>query len=113
MKKTFFIKKHEEFSNIIKNGKFIKNDGFILYYLPSLDEKMYFGIAVSKKIGNAVTRNKVKRIMRMMIHNNQKSFKNGYKYIIMMRKDFLKNSYIFNENELIKSIGKVNENEKN
>ena len=67
MKKQFFIKKHEEFSHIIKNGKFIKKQSFVIYYLPSEDNKVYFGIAVSKKLGNAVTRNKAKRIMRMIV----------------------------------------------
>ena len=107
MKKRFFIKKHEDFSFIIKNGKFIKSNSFVIYYLPSEDNKLYFGIAVSKKLGKAVTRNKVKRIMRMIINNNQKSFKNNYKYIIMMRKDCLNNSYKIIEDELINSLGKV------
>lgn len=108
MKKNYIIKKHEDFNNIIKNGKFMKSNSFVLYYLPSEDKKIYFGIAVSKKIGNAVIRNKVKRIMRMIIHNNQKSFKNDNKYIIMMRRDCLINSYKQIEEELLNILGKVN-----
>ena len=108
MKKGFIIKKQEEFNKIIKTGKFIKSSSIVLYYLPSDDSKIYFGIAVSKKLGNAVIRNKTKRIMRSIIHNNQKSFKNNYKYIIMMRRDCLNNSYKNIEQELLDILGKVN-----
>ena len=107
MKKVYIIKKHEDFNNIIKNGKMIKSSSFVLYYLPSENNFKYFGIAVGKKIGNAVIRNKVKRVVRMIVHNNQKLFSNNYKYIIMMRKECLNYSYNNIESEFINILGKV------
>jgi len=89
MKDKYIIKKAEEFNNIINNGKKIKGNILSLYYYPSSDNKFYFGIAVGKKHGNAVERNKIKRKLKMIIHDNQNLFSNKYKYIIMIRKDCL------------------------
>ena len=38
MKRIETIKKHDEFNNIIKKGKFIKNDLFIIYIMKSENE---------------------------------------------------------------------------
>ena len=113
MKKKFIIKSSNEFDHIINNGKKINGKIITLYYYPSDNNKVYFGFAVGKKIGNAVDRNKVKRKIRMIVHNNQFLFSNKYKYIIMLRKDCLLFSHDSWEKDLVNILGKVNENEKN
>ena len=67
MKKKEMIKKHQEFTDIIKNSRYVKNRNFTLYIRKSEYEYPHFGIAVSKKIGNAVERNKIKRRMRVIL----------------------------------------------
>ncbi len=86
MKKQETIKSKEEFNNIIKNGKVLATSGFLIYYLKSNNERPKFGIAVSKKIGNAVVRNKLKRQYRNIIDQNKILFSNNYNYIIMIKK---------------------------
>ena len=113
MKKSFIIKNPEEFNNIISDGNKIKGKIITLYYYPSSNNKKYFGFAVGKKIGNAVERNKVKRKIRMIVHNNQFLFSNNFKYIIMLRKDCLSFSYNEWNQDMIEIIGKVEKNEKN
>lgn len=112
MKKSYIIKSPEEFNLIINEGNKIKGKIITLYYYPSDNNKMYFGFAVGKKLGNAVTRNKIKRKLRMIIHNNQLMFSKNYKYIIMLRKDCLSFKHGEWEKDINDIIGKVNENEK-
>ena len=66
MKKKYRIKKNEEFQAIIKKKKSIANQKYVIYYRNN-NEHLKVGISVSKKLGNAVVRNKIKRQMRMMV----------------------------------------------
>ncbi|MDE5630927.1 MAG: ribonuclease P protein component, partial [Bacilli bacterium] len=59
-----------------------------------------FGLAVGKKIGNAVTRNRVKRQIRSIIDNNKNLFKNSKDYIIIVKRNFLDLSFQDMEREL-------------
>lgn len=94
MKKFETVKNKREFDNIIKTGNFIKNDVFIVYFLNHKEEFPKFGIAVGKKIGNAVTRNKYKRIIRNIIDKNKLLFKKEFDYIIIIKRKCLNMSFI-------------------
>ena len=110
MKKEFRVKRNEDFSKIIARKKSFANSCFIIYKDENqrksgsllLDEKMghgRVGISVSKKLGNAVTRNKIKRQLRMMIQECF-HFDEEVDYIVIVRKRFLDNTYIENKKEL-------------
>ena len=64
--KLFTIKKRSTFLMIRNEGKFIKgrNINLQILYNQDLDNSIGLGFTASKKIGNAVKRNKAKRIMR-------------------------------------------------
>jgi ribonuclease P protein component len=86
MKRIETIKDRKSFNNIIKNGKFIKNDYFVIYSIYNEKENNKYGVAISNKIGKAVVRNKLKRQTRAIIDENRNLFKNNNNYIIMIRK---------------------------
>ncbi len=105
MKKYEIVKEHKEFDDIIANGRYVKNKYFIIYNNESNYSYPRFGIAVGKKVGNAVTRNKFKRQIRMIINNNKNLFKNNQDYIIIVKKSSLDLTYTeLNDNlvELLK-----------
>ena len=82
MKRNEMIKESRLFNEVIEKGKSITNNYFRIFYL-SCDETIpKFGLAIGKKIGNAVTRNHIKRQLRMMITNNKFLFSNNLYYII-------------------------------
>lgn len=87
MKKYEIVKEHTDFDDIIHNDHYVKNSLYIIYNKESNFDFPRFGIAVGKKIGNAVTRNKVKRQVRMIINNNKNLFKNRRDYIIIVKKE--------------------------
>ena len=93
MKKKDTIKSQKEFSTLIKTGRFIKTKDYVIYYKENNSKKKRFGIAVSTKLGNAVTRNKLKRQTREIIDKLNSLFKNNKDYIIMIRKGCLVNSF--------------------
>lgn len=63
MKKANMLKKNKDFTYCYRRGKRIGTPFFTLYFVKSKYNKRA-GFSVSKKVGNAVTRNKVRRRMK-------------------------------------------------
>lgn len=65
MKKSFRVKTEREFQKVFSEGKSCANRRFVVYRLDPDGQKHFrVGLSVGKKIGNAVTRNAVKRKVR-------------------------------------------------
>ena len=108
MKKEEIVKNNREFDNIIKKGQYKKNNEYVIYYIDNDKEESRFGISVSKKIGNAVTRNYYKRIIRNICHKNKNLYSKGKDYIIIMRKGLTLVSFEEANNSFIDLIKKIN-----
>ena len=101
MKKRDIVTKNQDFSKIIQNRKYMKNNLFAIYYKENNLENVRFGISVSKKIGNAVVRNKIKRQMKNIIDKNKNLFKKETDYIIIIRRGILDCNFHEIEDSLI------------
>ena len=85
MKKLYIVKNKRDFDRIIKDGRYKKNNSYVIYYEKNELPFDRFGISVGKKIGNAVSRNKHKRKLRAIIDNYKKLYVNSRDYIIILR----------------------------
>lgn len=85
MRKLYIVKNQRDFDRIIKEGKYRKNNSYVIYYEKNDLPFDRFGISVGKKIGNAVNRNKHKRKLRAIIDNYKKLYVNNQDYIIILR----------------------------
>lgn len=111
MKKYEIIKKNSDFNDIINSGSLLKNKYYSVYYVKSEEDYPKFGLAVSKKFGNAVERNKIKRQLRSIIDNNKDRFK-ANNYIIMVRKCLKEVSFQVKEEKFLEIMvrkGDINE----
>lgn len=107
MRKELRVRKNEEFSEIIASKHSFSNGSFVIYVKEKKLEHARVGISVSKKLGNAVTRNKIKRQVRMMFleifdYNHYK-----YDLICIVRIKFLEKTFQINRAELEKLIKKA------
>ncbi len=99
MKKINTVKKNDDFSKIIKTGKYYKTKYFVIYIKDNNLERYRFGISIGKKAGKAVTRNKIKRQLRTIIDKYKNDYPNGKDYIIIVKNCFIEAS--FSEIELL------------
>ena len=91
MKKINIIKESKDFDRIIHNNKSHKYKDYIIYIEYNNESTYKFGLSVGKKIGNAVTRNKVKRQLKNIIDKN--IYKNGFNCIIIVGKGILERTF--------------------
>ncbi|MBR1413688.1 MAG: ribonuclease P protein component [Bacilli bacterium] len=106
MKKYEVVKSQADFNDIMNNGHKINNSYYLIFKKANNNNIPLFGIAVGKKIGNAVTRNKIKRQLRMIITKNKMLFKSGFSYIILVKKSCLNLKYQEMEQHIIELMRK-------
>ncbi|MEH7096466.1 ribonuclease P protein component [Neobacillus vireti] len=87
MKKEFRVKKNNDFQAAFKNGRSFANRQFVVYSLEKEEQDFFrIGLSVSKKLGNAVTRNRIKRYVRQSVMEMQDQLSKGNDYVIIARK---------------------------
>lgn len=113
MKKKNVVKENKDFSNLINKGKKSWNDIFSIYYGNNMCANYRFGISVSKKIGNAVVRNKIKRQIRSIIDKHKNIYQNEKDYIIIVRKNYINLNFSDIEVKFLELIKKIHTKENN
>ena len=111
MKKIEVIKKSDDFNKIIHNEKYVKNNELVIYYCDNNQNRNHFGISVGKKIGNAVTRNYYKRIIRNICDKNKNLYSNSKDYIIIVRKGCTIKDFSYINDSFVYLIKKIKEKE--
>ena len=106
MKKINIIKENEIFNKMIQNMKPYKYKDYLIFLERKEINTYKFGFSIGKKIGNAVTRNKIKRQLKSII--DKKVYQNNFYCIIMVRKSILEKKYSEMEKDLLYAFSKLN-----
>lgn len=91
------ILKRHEFKKIAKRGRRLDNGHFLVIYTKGQKEKTRLGITVTKKVGNAVTRNRIKRFSREFFRQNRNSIIGTWNINIIAKREaaFISGEQIF------------------
>jgi ribonuclease P protein component len=94
MNKKNRVKKNKEFQTVFQKGVSNANRQFVLYYLDKPGQGDFrIGLSVSKKIGNAVMRNRIKRIIRQVFTELKEGIDSEKDFVIIARKPCAEMTY--------------------
>ena len=84
--KSSIIRNKFEFNRVYSKGRSYVNQMMIIHVVNSSNVKGRVGFAVGKKIGNAVIRNRIKRLMREAYRISQHCINQNVSMILIARK---------------------------
>ena len=95
------LTKREYFDKVYRHGKSTANHQFVLYYKAQPQQDFFrLGVSVSKKLGNAVVRNRIRRLLKEIVRLHAARIPGGYDLILIARKPAAEMSYL----EMEKSV---------
>ena len=86
MKNTFMLKKNYEFKSVLSKGKYYSGEFIEAFLLKSNKKYNLLGIAISTKVGKAVTRNKLKRYIREGYKEIENNISKGNSIVFLWKK---------------------------
>jgi ribonuclease P protein component len=87
MKRSFSLRQGSEFQRVWDNGKSWSHSLVILRACANGTESSRFGFVVGKKVGNAVERNRAKRLMREAVRHRLQDIAQGWDIVLIARRD--------------------------
>ena len=101
------IKDNEEFVRVVKKGKTLKETPYIVHYISNELSVCRVGLSVSKRLGNAVTRNRIKRQTRAMCDSLIDYSSHAFDIVIIIKPEFINFSFEDNKNKLNLLLSKI------
>lgn len=108
MKKIYRIKKNEDIKLVLDRKKSAGNKNYIIYIMKNSEAKNFrVAMSVSKKIGNAVVRNRQKRLIRQVFISNKDKI-NLYEIFVIARSNVVNLTYNEVEQNILYLLKKLN-----
>lgn len=106
MQRKYRLKSSRAFSFIYNKGESISDRLLVILWVKNRDNNIKAGFTVSKKIGNSVVRNKIRRRLKEAFRALIPEVDNGYNYIILARNPIKDASYSEINQSLIRLLTK-------
>ncbi len=97
----------QDFRNVMRSGKKALSKNFILFSKPNNKRCHRLGIVISKEVGRATYRNRVKRLLREFFRLNKHRIHGTVDAVILVRKGCAVSRYIEVEEELRRVFARV------
>ncbi|MFD0961754.1 ribonuclease P protein component [Paenibacillus chungangensis] len=86
MRRSLRLRNREDFSRIYRRGKSFANSQFVVYWSRHQGADPFrLGVSASKKIGNAVVRNRMRRMVKEIVRHQEDKIVPGTDFILIVR----------------------------
>jgi ribonuclease P protein component len=99
-RRTERIVKSKDFASVRKEGERVAAKKMVAFFKANNIGIRRFGLSVSAKIGGAVKRNRIKRLLREFFRLNKEMFPNSTDIVISVRQGFYPSGYREIETEM-------------
>ena len=79
------LKMNGDFRRLYNRGKAVTNPALVMYYMKNHAGICRIGITTGKKIGNAVERNRSRRVIKEAFRSVHKDVEGGYDFVFVAR----------------------------
>jgi len=87
VQQQYRLAKKEDFNKVYRFGKSAANMQYVIYYKPNAQiEHFRLGVSASKKLGGAVVRNRLRRVIKEIIRHHADDIVAKYDLIVIVRK---------------------------
>jgi ribonuclease P protein component len=93
LKKRNVLRKNKQFQEMYRSGRSYANRLAVLYVMVSQPNVRRMGFAAGKRLGGAVVRNRVKRLLREVYRLQQDQLITGHDFILVGRQGILSADY--------------------
>jgi ribonuclease P protein component len=101
--RNFRLKLSTDFKRVRRSGKSYAHPFIVLVVLPAEGERTLFGVLAGRSVGNAVLRNRAKRLIREAIRPLLPKIQSGWKVVLVARKPIV-NAELTEINESLKEL---------
>ncbi|MBN2797310.1 MAG: ribonuclease P protein component [Clostridia bacterium] len=100
------LRNTRQFNHVYKKGKSIVNKHIVMYYVKNTENYNRVGFSVSKKVGKAVVRNRVKRLLKESFRAHEEKMKQGYDIVFVARVRLKDSTYKEVEKSMVYALSK-------
>jgi ribonuclease P protein component len=86
MKNTVSLKKNRDFSRVYRKASFLSTKNMVLYVLNNRYDIKRLGITIGKKVGKAVKRNRIRRLVKENYRIFEENIMEAYDIVFVIRK---------------------------
>lgn len=108
MDKFISLKKNSEFRSVYRHGVSAANRYLVLYKFPNKGLGRRFGFSISKKVGKAVCRNRLRRILKEICRLHFERFPAEHDFVFIVRQPSFDQDYHQMEKHVRHVLGKLN-----
>jgi ribonuclease P protein component len=93
VKRRFRLTRSTDFQRVRQHGKSYAHPLMVLVALPSQDPAIHIGVTASRSVGNAVQRNRAKRILRSAVQPVLPELLVGWDIVLIARQPLVEASF--------------------